>query len=408
MTPETASREIPTSVVVVSRGRPAALRRCLLSLWIQDHPDLEVVVVADSPGLRAISDLPFAHRLKTSRFDRPGISDARNRGLSLADGAVVAFLDDDAAAMPDWARRLAQPFRDPTVLAATGFVLGRDGVSLQWGGTAVDREGQDHPVDSPPDRHSGLCLKLLGTNMAVRRSALERLGGFDGGYRYFLDDTDLSLRLGALTGRTVLAPEARVQHDFLANACRRADRAPTDLTEIGASCAHFLSRHCAPERRAAALRALRRDLRRRAMPHMVRGALEPGDIRRLLAGFDAGAGAGDRRRDAAGWNGARLGTGFATLRSPGDQPAPQAVLACDPARASETRATAAALASGGHAAIVRVRGGSRPFRQFTDAGYWLESDPDAGTTPWISLGRWLSVPGLDPARRLPMEAVSCR
>jgi hypothetical protein len=384
---------VAISVVVVSHKRPTALRRCLLSLWLQDHPEMEVIVVADAPGLEAIATLPFVDWLKTCRFDTPGISEARNRGIALAAGEVVAFVDDDSAARPDWASRLSAAFADPGVTAATGHVLGRNGVSLQWQGTSVDRLGQDRPLSTAPDMRlpDGACVKLLGTNMAIRREDLLHLGGFDPGYRYFMDDTDLSLRIAAGSGGTTVIAGAQVQHDFLANACRRADRAPADLTEIGAGSAYFLRRHCPPARRAAALRALRQEMRRRAMPHLVSGALEPADIARLMVTFDSGAREGAARPTLLAPPLPSAESGFVSLRPGGCSPARAHVLEGSLNLASSLYREAGALAAEGHSVLVKVcrAGAGRRDRRFTDEGFWLESECRTRVSPWGGLARFL-------------------
>ena len=49
------------------------------------------------------------------------------------------FIDDDAVAEPHWLTHLAAPFVDPAVDAAGGFVVGANGISLEWAGGTVDR-----------------------------------------------------------------------------------------------------------------------------------------------------------------------------------------------------------------------------------------------------------------------------
>nr|BFF13601.1 hypothetical protein GCM10025699_49040 [Microbacterium flavescens] len=51
---------------------------------------------------------------------RQGLSGARNTGVKLASGDVVAFLDDDATAEPDWLTHLLAPFADPAVAGVGG------------------------------------------------------------------------------------------------------------------------------------------------------------------------------------------------------------------------------------------------------------------------------------------------
>ena len=87
---------LPVSVIVVSRGRPESLTLCLTGLSRQFHDTYEVIVVADPAGMAAVARLPFADEIKTVPFDEANIAAARNRGLAVAAGEVVAFIDDDA------------------------------------------------------------------------------------------------------------------------------------------------------------------------------------------------------------------------------------------------------------------------------------------------------------------------
>lgn len=123
----------PVSIVVVSRDRPAALARCITGLAQLDHAPFEVVVVACHDGLAAIEAHPKAAEIKTVAYDLPNISAARNRGIAAAAGEVVAFIDDDAVPEPSWLSRLTAPFETDAVAATGGFVIGRNGFSLQWG-----------------------------------------------------------------------------------------------------------------------------------------------------------------------------------------------------------------------------------------------------------------------------------
>lgn len=234
------------SIIVVSRHRAAALVRCLLALQQQDHPQIEVSVVADPAGIKAARDTGMA--LKLVEFDEANISAARNLGIAQAAADVVAFIDDDAVAEPTWASRLCAAFADPQVIAATGFVRGRNGISYQWQACEVDAMGLDHPLPAAPALYSGTpqrAVKTQGTNCAFRRAALTGIGGFDPALRFYLDEADVNLRLAG-HGLTAVVPQAQVHHGFAASARRRDDRVPLSLHEIAASIAVFLRRH-APE-----------------------------------------------------------------------------------------------------------------------------------------------------------------
>ncbi len=289
----------PVSVVVVSRGRPDALRLCLTGLGQLDYPAFEIIVVADPAGVAAC--VPWAGRIKVVPFDIANISAARNAGIAQGAGEVVAFIDDDAVPEPTWLTHLVAAFADPAVTAAGGYVRGRSGIGFQWKGRDVRPDGSSQPLtldDSTPTVLTptpGRAIKTEGTNMAFRRSTLARAGGFDPAFAFYLDETDLNMRLA---GPTAIVPLAQVHHGYGASDRRTNDRAPRDLTQIGASLAVYLRKHLPGGDHDAIRQSERDNQRRRALRHMVAGRLAPGDVRRLLAGFDGGWLDGQSRRIA--------------------------------------------------------------------------------------------------------------
>lgn len=294
----------PVSVIIVSHGRTAALKRCLTGVSQLYYPSFEIVVVADGPSVRMLKNSPLGNGIKTAQQDAENISLARNAGIALAAGEVVAFIDDDAVPEPTWLTHLAAAFDDDEVAAAGGFVRGRNGISFQWRASSVDTTGQRHPIawknDLPAVLHppEGYAIKTEGTNMAFRREILAGIGGFDPAFRFFLDETDLNMRLARAGHATAIVPRAEVHHGFAESTRRRADRVPRDLFEIGASNTAFLIRHCPEGARAAAEVAFSDEQRKRLLQHMVAGRLEPRDIRRLLLRLKDGAEAGRARAPA--------------------------------------------------------------------------------------------------------------
>lgn len=292
---------LPVSVVIVSRQRPDSLKLCLSAVARLSYPDYEIVVVADPDGLRAVEGLAFSGRIKTVPFDEANISAARNRGIAQAAGQIVAFLDDDAVPEPRWLDHLTAVFADPAVAAAGGHVLGRNGITAQWRSRVVDQTGEArhlslHRVNStiltPPP---GQAVKTEGTNMAVRRDVLSQLGGFDPAFRFYLDETDVNMRLAQLGYSTAVVPLALVHHGFAASAYRRSDRAVRELRQIAASLTVFLRKHCPPSRHKEALDKAFGEQRKRILAQMVSGLLEPRDIRRLLRDWNNGVEEGRSR-----------------------------------------------------------------------------------------------------------------
>jgi GT2 family glycosyltransferase len=237
-------KSAPASLIIVSQKRPEHLLRLLQSLRHQTHDNFEVIVVADT------GPSPFVNHVKYVPFTNANISAARNAGLAIAAGEVIAFCDDDAIPDPPWLKRLVSPFDNLNVGATTGFTRGRNGINRQWGAMRFDLRGQDHPFETDETQlfevfepSPDTPVKLIGTNMAFRKSALLQINGFDENFRFFLDETDAKLRLDQAGWKTAVVPRAQVHHHYAASERRTENRIPTDLFEIGASKAYFCKTH---------------------------------------------------------------------------------------------------------------------------------------------------------------------
>ena len=283
---------LSVSVIVVSHGRPKALARCLTGLSQLRYPAFETIVVADS-GAADVLD-PWRDRIKIATYDDENISVARNIGIGQAAGDILAFIDDDAVPEPDWLMQLTSGFVNDSVWAAGGYVVGRNGISLQWGARLARADATTEPIDMTGETvklvtgRPGAGAKTEGTNMAFRRVVFDRVGGFDPAYRFYLDETDLNLRIAAAGGVTAIVPTARVHHGFAESRRRRWDRVPRSLFEIGASLAVFLRRHGAGLDAETLRQEERGRQKARLLNHMVAGRLEPRDVTRVLATYDHG------------------------------------------------------------------------------------------------------------------------
>jgi glycosyltransferase involved in cell wall biosynthesis len=121
------------SVVVPSTfERVELLERCVASLVAQDYPDFEVVVVDNRPvdsveRLGLWSQLCVDGRVRVVAEGRPGSSAARNCGVGVARGEVVAFTDDDVEVESGWLRALGSRFVvEPETDCVTGLVLPKE------------------------------------------------------------------------------------------------------------------------------------------------------------------------------------------------------------------------------------------------------------------------------------------
>ncbi len=364
------------SVIVVSHGRPGDLGRCLRGLEQLLYPSFEIVVVADAAGLATVDRMGWAGRIKTVQLEEPNISLARNRGIEQAAGEIVAFIDDDAVPEPTWLSALADGFSGDAVAAAGGFVRGRNGISFQWKARAVDHYGQATPLAVDPLRPTVLssrpncAIKTEGTNMAFRRDDLAALGGFDPAYRFYLDETDLNLRLSALGRNTAIVPLAEVHHGFAPSPRRRADRVPRTLFEIGASTAVFQRRHGAAQ---DIFDQTRQRQRFRLLQHMIDGRIEPAAVEKLLEtlaeGFEEGRARALTPLPPLGRSQSEF-LGFAAFPK-----GPTQVLSGRPHQAARLKKRAQQLVAEGQRVTLFLFSPTALFHHvgFHDDGYWLQT-----------------------------------
>jgi len=116
------------SLIVPTGSRAEKLVRCLRSLAVLDHPDMELMVVDNRPGdptTKTAVDALIAEGLTINYVaeHRPGSSVARNRGIAESNADIVVFTDDDVVVDAGFLRWLLAPFADPVTTAATGMVL---------------------------------------------------------------------------------------------------------------------------------------------------------------------------------------------------------------------------------------------------------------------------------------------
>ena len=369
--------EYSVSIVIVSRRRPTALRRALLAVSQLQYSTFEVIVVADPKGLSVCTELSFGTALKLIPFDIPNISAARNLGLSHAAGQIVAFIDDDAVPEPQWLNYLTQPASRPEVSAMCGFVRGRNGISFQWQAARVDADGVQHPISVDPEQITlltaakGEAIKTEGTNMAFRRDVLAALGGFDAAFQYFLDETDLNMRLAREGHVTAVVPLAEVHHGFAGNSFRHVNRVPRDLFDIGASWAVFHRKHVARARHVELWEVLRDAQRKRLLNHLIAGGLEPRDVPRLMARLDQGHAEGKHRSFGTAPLAAEPVTPFARFPS---QARASILIATRPIRARRDRQVALDRVKRGDVVTMLNLSPTALYHRtwFDDAGLWVQ------------------------------------
>ncbi|MBU6234152.1 MAG: glycosyltransferase [Acidobacteria bacterium] len=196
--------------------------RAVEGVFQQTHQPMDVILAVDhNPALAARFEAELHVRFPTltvalENTGPSGIGSARNVGIAHSHGDVVVFLDDDAAPRTTWLEEIVRPFADCTVGVVAGLV------------TPVWIGAQRAPRWLPPEyfwvmgatwrgfgSDAADIRNPIGASMAIRRDLLVHVGGFDLGFTYNNDETDLCFRIrSAFPGtRTVYAPKSEVLHE---------------------------------------------------------------------------------------------------------------------------------------------------------------------------------------------------
>jgi cellulose synthase/poly-beta-1,6-N-acetylglucosamine synthase-like glycosyltransferase len=179
-----------------------------------DYPDFELILVDNrrttphpDPLTEMVKDRLW---LKVVRESKPGISAARNKGVAESTGEFIAFTDDDVYVDRQWLRAIGTRFmRDPALDAVSGLILPSELESpaqiwfeRYYGGFNGQRSFEASTLEAGGSRSKflrgsrivvrndkgieikkfsiyGVGAYAAGANMAFRKSALERIGGFD-------------------------------------------------------------------------------------------------------------------------------------------------------------------------------------------------------------------------------------
>ena len=204
----TAMRSFPSVSVVIpaySMDRWDSLRHAVASVRAQTVQVLETVVVIDHhPELmaKAASELPGVTVIANAGIR--GASGARNTGAAASRGKMLAFLDDDAIASPNWLESLLQHFQDPTVVGAGGrleplWQTRRPQWFPQEFDWAVGCSYRGMPESAT------IVRNVWSNTMAIRRQAFDAVGGFRDDFGKIgawsrPEDTDLCLRTAECYG----------------------------------------------------------------------------------------------------------------------------------------------------------------------------------------------------------------
>jgi len=197
------------SIIVPTYGRPAGLKILLNTLEEQTFKDFEVVVIVDGDkeAFELLSHLKdeTLYPIKLKFIPNSGCNIARNKGIEIAEGEVLAFTDDDCIPDNDWLENGIKYFEKPEIVGVEGLIY------------SERKGGPTHRTPQILERTGPVLGRTA--NMFYRKNILEGVGGFDERFMIMISrgkigyrgDTDLAWRVEKY-GDIPFAKDARVFH----------------------------------------------------------------------------------------------------------------------------------------------------------------------------------------------------
>jgi glycosyltransferase involved in cell wall biosynthesis len=192
------------SLIVPTYNRRRWIGECLESIARQSYRNFEVIVVDDrsSDGtvewLRSSSPYDFVRVHEQEK--NGGASVARNTGIGLSKGELIAFIDSDDLLEPDHLKTAVTAFQNYPNLGlfcCDAVMIGPDGETLHEGRTwqTINGEQKGYPVQSGLRELTDIFqFSNSFPGFTLRREAFEKVGYLDQGI-FPLDDYDLALRV---------------------------------------------------------------------------------------------------------------------------------------------------------------------------------------------------------------------
>jgi glycosyltransferase involved in cell wall biosynthesis len=211
------------------------LLAAVASIQAQSTAASEIIVAIDNnPTLLARVKESLPDVIAVEHTGGQGAGAARNCGVNLATGSIVAFLDDDAIASPAWIEYATSAFADQRVLGVGGAIEPIwDAEPPRWMAEefywTVGCTYPGLPTVPAPVRN------LIATNMFMRRAAFLELGGFRAGFgktgaRSGTEETDLCIRASQRWPQSIWlydpavavshrVPQSRLRLSYLTSRC---------------------------------------------------------------------------------------------------------------------------------------------------------------------------------------------
>ncbi|HLD31023.1 MAG TPA: glycosyltransferase family A protein [Patescibacteria group bacterium] len=189
------------SIVVPAYNEEGFLPRCLNSIFSSDLPDdFEVIVVNNASTDKTEMVAKNFKGVKVVNELKKGVTRARQAGYLASSGEILVFFDADSIVSKNWFNIVIKKFVNDSELIGISGPYHFEKISK----TVAFFESIYNNIIMPVGekiwkyvfRQGGIML--IGGNFAVRREALEKIGGFNTNLEFYGEDTELTRRIAKI------------------------------------------------------------------------------------------------------------------------------------------------------------------------------------------------------------------
>jgi glycosyltransferase involved in cell wall biosynthesis len=178
--------QLQIAAIICTHNREQYLGAAIDSLLNQNYQNYEILIVdnGSSDRTREVVEARLSHpRLKYVYEPVLGLSVARNRGAKETTAPILAYLDDDAEASPQWLQVIAEAYQNNEKLAIAGgkvtLLLPETVVLPNWISPSMAGSLGAYDLGAEIVYIQQANLTPRGLNYSIRRTFLEAIGGFD-------------------------------------------------------------------------------------------------------------------------------------------------------------------------------------------------------------------------------------
>jgi len=216
------------SVVIVNcNGRPY-LNRCIKSIVDSNSQDYEIIIVDNGSSEGSVDFIRNTYanlkdKLKLVALAKNyGPARARNEGVKVVTSEYLCFLDNDTEVHPNWAVEAIKEFKkdEKIGIVQCKLLLAQERNKLDYVGEYLGQNGFlvqrafGGEIDSGQYDKNMEILAAKSAGMFIRKAVFEKIGGFDGDYFMYVEETDLGWRSWLLGYRNIFVYKSVVYHEF--------------------------------------------------------------------------------------------------------------------------------------------------------------------------------------------------